>query len=99
MKSLVLAAALTLGLAAPAAATPEPPCGKTAEIAKHLADKYHEVPVAFGLQSNGHLLQFYASPETETWTVVNAMPNGTACILSTGTGWGTREPLPTGPKV
>jgi len=67
------------------------PCHNAAEIAKQLGNKYEEAPVAFGLQSNGNLLQVYASDEKNTWTVVSTTPNGMSCIVAAGKRW---EALP-----
>ena len=67
------------------------PCHNAAEIAKQLSSKYEEAPVAFGLQSNGNLLQVYASTQKDTWTVVSTTPNGMSCIVAAGKRW---ESLP-----
>ena len=63
------------------------PCHNATEIAKQLSSKYEEAPVAFGLQSNGNLLQVYASTEKDTWTVVSTTPNGLSCIVAAGKRW------------
>jgi len=47
--------------------------------------------VAFGLQSNGNLLQVYASEDKNTWTVVSTTPAGLSCIVAAGKSW---ESLP-----
>jgi hypothetical protein len=47
--------------------------------------------VAFGLQSNGNLLQVYSSEEKGTWTVVSTTPTGMSCIVAAGKRW---ESLP-----
>ena len=84
-------------LASPIAAQQMPPaamrmpCHNATEIAKQLSSKYDEAPVAFGLQSNGNLLQVYASEEKQTWTVVSTTPNGLSCIVAAGKTW---ESLP-----
>jgi hypothetical protein len=67
------------------------PCHNASEIAKQLSSKYEEAPVAFGLQSNGNLLQVYASTQKDTWTVVSTTPNGMSCIVAAGKKW---ESLP-----
>ena len=67
------------------------PCHNATEIAKQLSNKYDEAPVAFGLQSNGNLLQVYASEEKGTWTVVSTTPAGMSCIVAAGKRW---ESLP-----
>lgn len=67
------------------------PCHDAAEIAKQLSNKYEEAPVAFGLQSNGNLLQVYSSEAKDTWTVVSTTPRGVSCIVAAGKRW---ESLP-----
>jgi hypothetical protein len=78
-------------LAAQQAAPARVPCHDANEIAKQLGSKYDEAPVAFGLQSNGHLLQIYASEDKGTWTVVSTSPAGVSCIVAAGKRW---ESLP-----
>jgi hypothetical protein len=84
--------ALACGIAAssPSAQTADGvrmPCHDAGEIAKQLSAKYKEAPVAFGLQSNGNLLQIYASNQKNTWTVVSTSPTGTSCIVAAGKRW------------
>ena len=67
------------------------PCHNATEIAKQLSSRYSEAPVAFGLQSNGNLLQVYSSEEKGTWTVVSTTPAGVSCIVAAGKRW---ESLP-----
>jgi hypothetical protein len=97
MAVLITAATVACGaFAAPLAAqSPAPgprlPCHNAMEIAKQLSSKYEEAPVAFGLQSNGNLLQVYASEDKGTWTVVSTTPAGMSCIVAAGKSW---EALP-----
>ena len=72
------------------------PCYSAPEVAKQLANKYKEAPIAFGLQSNGNLLQVYASEAKGSWTVVSTSPNGMSCIVAAGKQW---ERKPEGPMV
>lgn len=75
------------------------PCHNAAEIAKQLSSRYEEAPVAFGLQSNGNLLQVYASEEKSTWTVVSTTPNGMSCIVAAGKRWESLPHLSTDPMA
>ncbi|MGH6689535.1 MAG: hypothetical protein ACREF4_02495 [Gammaproteobacteria bacterium] len=86
---------VVLALLAGSATAQQPghmPCHNATEIAKQLSNKYAEAPVAFGLQSNGNLLQVYASEETGTWTVVTISPTGMACIVAAGKRWEQMPP-------
>ena len=75
------------------------PCHNATDIAKQLSSKYDESPVAFGLQSNGNLLQVYASEEKNTWTVVSTTPNGLSCIVAAGKTWESLPALKTDPTA
>lgn len=63
------------------------PCHDATEIARQLTKKYEEAPIAFGLQSNGNLLQIYTSATQHTWTVVSTTPSGKSCIVAAGKRW------------
>jgi hypothetical protein len=65
------------------------PCHDATEIARQLSQKYEEAPIAFGLQSNGNLLQIYTSETKHTWTVVSTTPSGKSCIVAAGKRWET----------
>ncbi len=88
----LISLALATGIAASSASAQTAegmrmPCHDAGEIAKQLSAKYKEAPVAFGLQSNGNLLQIYASDKKSTWTVVSTSPNGKSCIVAAGKRW------------
>jgi len=99
----ILAATLVAGLCAvPAAAQQNQqqmrmPCHDSGEIHKQLSRKYDEAPVAFGLQTNGNLLQIYASKDTGTWTVVSTSPAGLSCIVAAGKSWESLPLIKEGP--
>lgn len=61
-------------------------CHKYDRIAQHLEKKYSETPTSRGLQTNGNLLQVFAS-ESGSWTIVTTSPSGIACILAAGKAW------------
>lgn len=89
---LLMAAAVFLGLSLPGGVGAQTnnmrmSCHKAAEVAKQLANRYNEAPVAFGMQSNGNLLQVYYSEDNDTWTVVSTTPNGMSCIVAAGKRW------------
>lgn len=77
-----------------AQAMPEPddqfttlPCSRYDLIRRQLGQDYAEEPVSLGLQSNGNLLQIFASATSGTWTIVSMAPNGTACVVAAGASW------------
>jgi len=88
----------SLLVASPASATHElderlPGCYAATEIAQQLAEKYHEAPVALGLQSNGNLLTVWISADGATWTAIMTSPRGVSCAIAAGESW--EEILPT----
>ena len=91
ISSLALASclAMTSASAQSAASGLRIPCHDAIEIAKQLSKKYEEAPIAFGLQSNGNLLQIYTSATKHTWTVVSTTPAGKSCIVAAGKRWET----------
>lgn len=96
LSSLALACGITMSsVSAQSAQGVRIPCHDAGEIAKQLSAKYKEAPVAFGLQSNGNLLQIYASDKKSTWTVVSTSPTGQSCIVAAGKRW---ESLPFGTR-
>ena len=79
-------------------------CGPRADILKKLAEKYKEVPVAFGTvgDDNGSnlLLELLSSEKGETWTLTMTSPDGKTCLVSSGKNWRhRRDPVfPTDPS-
>jgi hypothetical protein len=74
-------------------------CHDHGELTKALLDRYHEVPVSIGLQTDGQLLQVFASAETGTWTILMTRPDGVACILSAGKHFEQRPLTAPGPTA
>lgn len=105
LAAAVIATAAALPAAAPRAQQAAVPPGSAAaavmqlschdyrEVLRQLGDRYEEAPVSIGAQSNGNMLQVFASTRSGTWTIVSTAPNGTACILAAGKGWETMTAL------
>ena len=89
----VAAMGLWVSTAAPAAAQAppaggmQPACQTHDEIMQMLDQKFAETPTALGLQSNGHLIQVFASKDGMTWTIVTTRPDGVSCIVALGRHW------------
>jgi hypothetical protein len=71
---------------------PAPPatpigCGQFQDIIGGLEAKYSEQLAARGLQSDGLLLQVYASEDTGSWTALLVRPDGWTCIVAAGKHW------------
>ncbi len=86
-------------LAAGAAAQPSPtvlgtplPCSDYGEVKRQLRARYDEAPVSLGLQSNGNVLQVFASARSGSWTIVSTSPSGLTCVIAAGRGWEAATP-------
>ncbi len=77
---------------APPEALGELPCSGYEQIRAELGQHYAEAPVSIGLQSNGHLLQLFASAGRDTWTMVSLSPDGQACVVAAGSNWQSLKP-------
>ena len=88
----VAAMGLCVSVAAPAVAQApsdalQSACQTHDEIMQMLNQKFAETPTALGLQSNGHVIQVFASKDGTTWTVVTTRPDGVSCIVALGRHW------------
>jgi len=85
-----IAVPLAVLLAAPSMAAPRD-CGARSDILKSLAEKFHESPVALGVDSNGVLVEVLASDSGATWTILLSRPDGLSCMVATGEEWQVLE--------
>ena len=77
-------------LAAPAAADVPVNCSSLDAIQAGLASGYGETVAAYGLSGEGaetSLMVITTNPDTGSWTVIEAMPDGTACVRGAGEGF------------
>jgi hypothetical protein len=92
-----LLAALVAGSSVAGSAAPPGPagspvpegrmCGAYDELRTFLGDRFDEHPASSGLADDGTVLQVFASPAAETWTMVSVDVGGLACVLATGQAW------------
>ena len=107
MHGSVSASAIALGLVAglwvESASAQAPsariPCHDYKEIVRQLDDRYHEAPISIGMQSNGNVLQVYATADKESWTILSISPQGLGCILAAGKRWEELEAVFTDPEA
>ena len=57
------------------------------QLVEKLAGEYAESPTALGLASTGGVVELFATPTGDTWTIVITMPNGLSRIIVSGEGW------------
>jgi hypothetical protein len=82
-----VSAAAPAAAQAPPAGELQPACQTHDEIMQMLNQKFAETPTALGLQSNGHVIQVFASKDGTTWTIVTTRPDGVSCIVALGRHW------------
>ena len=59
-------------------------CTKRMEMVKKLNERFGESRQSIGLTPGGQALEFFAHPETGTWTILLSSPNGTSCMMASG---------------
>jgi hypothetical protein len=68
-------------------------CAERSVVLNELASKYRETRRAMGFAAETAVMEMFASVETGTWTVTVTTPDGTTCLIASGTGF---EPLADG---
>lgn len=75
------------------------PCHDYQRIVETLDKRYGETPVSLGLQTNGHVLQVFASAESGSWTILSVAPTGIGCIIAAGRNWHEQKPQRSDPAT
>ena len=83
-RTLILAVAFIMFTAN---ASAQPPCNQRDHIVTWLGATYKEVPVAFGVNGKGDLVEVLSSQDGFTWTIIVTSPDGLSCVVSVGEGW------------
>lgn len=73
-------------LAADAAKAHTLTCGERGDVLNKLEERYDEKPAAFGVGSDGRMIEVLVGP-AGTWTILSTSPTGITCILGSGDGW------------
>ena len=89
--AVLVAIAATLFLGASGAFAQSQQCEQRQKVLGHLAQKYHEMPVAVGVTSSGGLVEVLSTGDGDTWTIIVSQPNGMSCLVAAGEGWRTLE--------
>ena len=86
MTDRVLASALAFGvlIVAAHAASAGTQCGTRAAILAQLADKWGETRRSVGIAANNMVMETFASPATQSWTITVTTPDGKTCLIATG---------------
>jgi len=67
-----------------------PRCGDRQQVLDLLAKKYGEQRVAFGVTSDGGLIEVLKSSSptrADSWSIVITLGGGKTCLLAAGDGW------------
>ena len=87
MKSILLAAALTLGLAAPAAATPEAACAPAGPLIAKLQENHFALRSKKTDAKSGITYRLLAT-RNGAWVILSVSPDGRfICLVDAGTGY------------
>jgi len=62
-------------------------CGKRDAVVEALQKNHGEIAVSRGLTSRGTLIEVFASPKSDSFTIINSRPDGIACLVAAGEGW------------
>jgi len=73
-------------LAMPAVGAESVSCGERQGILKWLEGNFHEKRTAFGLTSDGRVLEVFAAP-SGSWTILVTYPGGLSCLVTSGMDW------------
>ncbi len=91
-KSLAIAAAALVFSSA--AQAQQNQCNERDDVLKLLSTKYSESRVAFGVTTNGGLVEVLKSGQeakADTWTIIITSPQGVSCLVAAGEGWREME--------
>ncbi len=83
----VIAGSLALATGAAAA----PVCADRDQVIDSLADRYHEMLSAGGLQDETTLVEVWVSGNTGSWTILVTRADGMSCVVATGLNWQQHE--------
>ncbi len=78
--------AVSVLLTAPTAKAHMLKCGERRDFIDQLEKQYDEKRAAFGLTSNGRLIEVFVGP-SGSWTILTSHPTGISCVLDSGEGW------------
>lgn len=73
-------------------------CNTRDDVLERLATKYQEVLIAGGVTNSGGLVEVFTTSDGSTWTIIISTPQGLSCLVATGEGWRTKEPVEPEPE-
>ena len=88
-RAFLLATFLAVGVGGPASAAPED-CMGFLELEDYLDRAFAEARIESGLLENGNPVYLFVS-RAGSWTLVESVPDGQACVHASGTHWQPRR--------
>ena len=92
LKTFLAAMAVIVTSCAPAAANARTVCVGHEDVVEQLTAKYGEQRMFIGLHKDGFVMELFANPKTESWTVLLTRPNGVSCIVAAGEAGSLLDP-------
>jgi hypothetical protein len=65
-----------------------PTCGERASVVRNLHHGFGEMPLGYGLSSEGTVVEIYVGP-SGSWTIIATNPNLVSCLIAAGEAWET----------
>ena len=62
-------------------------CAPRSVVLAELAGKYSETRRAMGIAGDKVMMEVFGSAGTGTWTITVTTPDGTTCLVASGTGY------------
>jgi len=90
LRLLALPGILTITLTANAAHAAN--CAERDKVVSKLTSGYGETFAGGGMQNENRIYEVWFSEDKGTWTILMTRPDGSTCVMASGTHW--REGLP-----
>ncbi|MFO7920239.1 MAG: hypothetical protein R6U99_05380 [Nioella sp.] len=71
-------------------------CGERDRVVGTLSGHFGETARNRGMGPSGRIIEVFASADTGTWTITVTAPDGTTCLVASGTGWQDLAQTPRG---
>ena len=62
-------------------------CAERERIVGTLTGHFGETARSWGMGPRGRIIEVFASEETGTWTITVTAPDGTTCLVASGSAW------------
>lgn len=62
-------------------------CANRTAVVERLEDRFGEAPLANAMSASNNILEVYAAPEAQTWTILLTLPEqNLTCLVNSGSG-------------